>query len=410
MEYLKSNLYEIKKSGSLQTLGGLLALFHLLQFFLWWSHNSLPVHFVEQGLPMCWSMFEDCGWLNFIPVGALRVIFYSYGVTSLLAALLFILTRFSGTAFTFLLFTAIFGILLYIQDLRLSSNDGYFVALLTWSYLFLPSKHRLMRWTIASFFVALGFAQSSPDWLTGNWFVARMAIPIKFAEWLAAISLLTQMIGGAALVFRDGRYFWTGWGFLFIYHCAHLYVGEVLGSALSLGALMYVASDELELRKAEREYIYQSFIRPEPSFLWGGIVLGIFWLAQLAPSLPYVSKTSIGNILEPLILHPEAAHEDCTQRTYAIFKDRIEEIEVTPQVKRQDSMTCNRYMRFLDLKAVCNKMKNEHADFVTLSSALQVRNFRDKNSQRAFEVQDFCADELTYKRLSEVKWNISLAP
>ncbi|NJL25305.1 MAG: hypothetical protein HC902_09080 [Calothrix sp. SM1_5_4] len=295
--------------------------------------------------------------------------------------------------------------LLYLQDLRLSSNEGYFIFLLTAAYLFVPSKHRLMRWLIISFFVATGMSQASPDWLTGNWYMEHLAIPVKLAEWLAALSVLVQMIGGASLLFRDGRYFWTGWIMLFLFECAHLYMGELLGSALAMGALLYVAFDELELRKAEREYIYQSFIRPEPSMIWGGILLAFFWAAQLTPMLNLQRDSGVKTFLDTWALHPEAAHEDCEQRTYAIYKNRIEEIEVKPQISRQPAMLCNVYMRFLDLKSTCKQMSEQDPDFITLSSVLQVRNYREKSSYRAFEVKDFCDSGLTYKRLGEVEWN-----
>jgi len=224
-------------------------------------------------------------------------------------------------------------------------------------------------------------------------------------EWLAAVSVLVQMIGGAALLLRDGRYFWSGWVSLFFFECFNLYVGEVMGASLAMGALLYVALDEIELRKAEREYVYQSFIRPEPSFLWGGILLAFFWSAQLTPFMGLDRHSKIKGFLDVWALHPEAAHEECDQRTFAIFKDRVEEIDVKPQLSRQPAMMCNTYLRFLDLKGTCQEMRQRDDNFVTLSSVLQVRNYREKVNYRAFEIKDFCDESLTFKRLGEVKWN-----
>ena len=109
--------------------------------------------------------------------------------------------------------------------------------------------------------------------------------------------------------------------------------------------------------------------------------------------------------LDVWALHPEAAHEECDQRTFAVFKDRIEEIDVRPQLNRQPAMMCNTYLRFLDLKGTCKQMSEGDPNFVTLSSVLQVRNYREKTNYRAFEIKDFCNADLTHKRLSEVKWN-----
>ncbi|MBX3021336.1 MAG: hypothetical protein KF799_06615 [Bdellovibrionales bacterium] len=406
MELLRANLYEIKKSGSLKTLGGLLALFHLLQFYLWYDQGHLPLKFVQQGLPMCRSLFETCDWLNVIPFGLLSTFYWTYAIFMGIAALALLLTDLVALGYYLMLIASLCGLVLYFQDLRLSSNEGYFIFMMTFAYMFVPSKHRLMRWMVVSFFVARGMSQASPDWLTGNWYMEHLSLPVKLAEWLAAVSVLVQMIGGAILLFRDGRYFWTGWVSLFAFECANLYMGEVLQGSISLGALLYVAFDELELRKAEREYLYQSFIRPEPSFVWGGILLAFFWCAQLAPM---VSMGKAGGgvkaFLDVFALHPEAAHEDCEQHTFAIYKDRVEEIDVKAQISRQASMVCNVYMRFLDLKGTCKQLQENSSDFITLASELQVRNYREKTAVRAFEVADFCNPDLTFKRLSEVEWN-----
>jgi hypothetical protein len=405
MEFIRANLYEIKKSGSLRTLGGLLALFHLLQFYIWWDAGNLPLKFVSQGLPMCWSLMENCGWIRALPFGLLSFFFYTYGVFVALAALFFLLSELVGLAYYLLFISAFLAMTLYFQDLRLSSNEGYFILFMSFAYLLVPSKHRLMRWLAVSFFAARGLSQASPDWLSGVWYLEHLGLPIKLGEWLAAVSVLVQMIGGAALILRDGRYFWTGWIALFLFEGFNLYVGELMPASLAMGALLYIALDEIELRKAEREYVYQSFIRPEPSFFWGGILLAFFWAAQLTPFAGLDRHSRLKAFLDTWALHPEAAHEECDQRTFAVFKDRIEEVSVEPQISRQPAMMCNTYLRFLDLKGTCKQMAEADSNFVTLSSVLQVRNFREKTNYRAFEVKDFCNADLTFKRLGEVKWN-----
>ena len=409
MEIFRANLWEIKKSGSLRTMGGLLALFHVLQFYLWAKDGNLPVKFVQQGMPMCWSMMESCDWLHIFPAELLTGIFYLYAVMVILAALCFLLSDLTALGYYFLMAGLGLSLILYFQDLRLSSNEGYFIALASFSYLIIPAKHRLMRWLIVSFLAARGLSQASPDWLTGNWYIEHLALPVKLGEWLAAVSVLVQMIGGAALIFRDGRYFWSGWLALFAFECMHLYIGELMSSCLALGMLVYVALDELELRKAEREYLYQSFIRPEPSFAIAGTLLALFWAAQLSPFFHLGPGSRLKSALDVFALHPEAAHEECDQRTFAIYKDRTEEVNVEAQIKGQPAMACNPYLRFLDLKAMCKELQEKDAGFVTLSSVLQVRNFREKLAYRAFEVADFCDPNVTFKKLGEVKWTTTLA-
>lgn len=403
-EIVKSSLWEIKKSGSLKTLGGLLALFHLLQFYFWNVDGRLPLKLVQQGIPMCWSWFEHCGWMHAVPFGLLSTFYYSYAVFMALAATVLLLTEWVAFGYYLLMIGSLFGVSLYFQDLRLSTNEGYMIFFMTFAYLFIPSKHRLMRRLVVSFFVARGLSEAAADWLTGSWYMEHLHVPIKLAEWLAAMSVLVQMIGAAAMLFRDARYFWSGWLCVFVYTCTHLYIGEIQASCLALGVLLYVAFDELELRKAERQYIYQSFIRPEPSFIWGGILLALFWAAQLMPFVSLPRESKVRGFLNVWALHPEAAHEECEQKTLAVYKNRIEEIDVEPQLARQPAMYCNSYLRFLDLKGTCQTLKDSDPEFVTLSSVFQVRNFREKSSYRAFEVKDFCDPDLTFKRISEVQW------
>ncbi len=407
MEIFRSNIWEIKKSGSLKTLGGILALFHIAQFYFWNSDGRLPIKLVQQGLPMCWSFMERCEWLHSVPIGLLTSVYYAYAVFAAMAAGVLLLTNWVVLGYILLVIGSFFGLTLYFQDLRLSSNEGYLIFLFSLCYLLIPSKHRLMRRLTISFFVAHGLSEAAADWLSGIWYMEHFQVPVKLAEWLAAMSVLVQMIGAAAMLFRDGRYFWTGWLALFFYTCLHLYMGDVLASCLAIGSLLYLAFDELELRKAEREYIYQSFIRPEPSFVWASLVLLLFWSAQVLPFVSIARDSGVRKVLSVLTLHPEAANEDCEQKTFAVFKSRIEEIEIVPQLSRQPAMFCNPYLRYLDLKGTCKTLKASHADFVTLSSVLNIRNFRDKTSYRAFEVQDFCSSKLTYRNAGEVQWTMN---
>ena len=42
MEIFRANIWEIKKAGSLRSLGGLLALFHIFLFTYWVKQGDLP--------------------------------------------------------------------------------------------------------------------------------------------------------------------------------------------------------------------------------------------------------------------------------------------------------------------------------------------------------------------------------
>jgi hypothetical protein len=110
MEILRANLWEIKKSGSLKTMGGLLAMFHLLQFYLWWDAGNLPLKLSQQGLHMCWSLFDSCDWLSAIPYGLLSFVYWSYGFLVLIAALCFLLSELVALGYYALLLGTLFGL------------------------------------------------------------------------------------------------------------------------------------------------------------------------------------------------------------------------------------------------------------------------------------------------------------
>src|SRR5665213_2042625 len=111
MEIIKANLWEIKKAGSLKTLGALLALFHVALFAYWCKEGDLPVKLAQQGLPMCWSFMENCGWMH-LPAGFLSVIYFCYAVFSASAAAILIMTEWVALGFYLLLIATFFGMTL----------------------------------------------------------------------------------------------------------------------------------------------------------------------------------------------------------------------------------------------------------------------------------------------------------
>lgn len=408
MEYFKANIYEIKKSGSLRILGALVALFHLTQFYLWWDSGNTPLTFYQEETPICWPVFQSCGLMRLIPFGALSIMYFAYAAMMGIAAMVFLFTEFVAIGYFFLSIGFLLSVTVYFQDYRLSSNEGYFTLLATIAYLYLPAKHRLMRWLFASFFIAIGLSLTSPAWLAGTWFQQRLGVPIKLGEWFAALSVLVSMIGGISLLFRDGRYFWSGWSTLFLLCGLQLYTGELFGASMGMGWLLYVAFDELELRKAEREYLYQSFIRPEPSFLWGGFILSIFWLAQIMAWASVSNSSRLRTYIETWSVAPKVSHRECETRVFARFKQRIEEVEFRPQLSSSPQLACNPYITFLDLRNLCRKMKDQNGNFLALSASMTTYDLQSKMTYRSFEVRDICRTELKFSQASGDRWITNL--
>lgn len=404
METIKSSVWEIKKSSGLRVLGGVLALSHFFLFFFWYNAGPLPFLYLQEPAAMCWPYMPSCQWLRLIPFSVLHFVFLAYGVLSLIAFLVFFFTRFVRLAYVALLLTFFCGIAIYFQDYRLSSNSGYMLFLLSFCFLFIPDKARLFRWLLVTFFIATGLLKLEPEWLTGSWFLHLQPWPAKLGEWLAALSLLIEFIGGITLLFRDGRYFWTGWITLLAYQCFLWFVGGYWGPVLLIGLLVALATQEIENRRIEREYIYQSFIHPEPSKFWANVILGLMWISLAAshvhvPGQRYI--TPLSTFFSP---HPVVSRQECLQTNFAVFKNHTQEIQIPERAGRPANMRCHPYLRYLDIKSLCQRYKKDPS-FVTISSYFRSRTLNESKYHTVFQVGDFCDASFKYNKLGLSAWN-----
>ncbi|MGE0763113.1 MAG: DoxX family protein [Bdellovibrionales bacterium] len=399
MEFLKSNLWEIKKSTALQIFGGLLGIVHTLTYWSWLSAGKLPLQYHANPQPMCWSLFESCDWVKLLSPALMEVIFHGFGVLAILSIGVFFFTRITGLGWFMLFLVLLFKGILYIQDLRLSSNVNYAIFVLQFCYLFVPNKTNLLRWLLVSYYVASGLLKLSPNWLSGQWFVDQLHIPIKLGEWLAAVAVLAEMLAPVALFFRDLRNFLISYFVLIAYHGLMWYADSYLEPMIMLVLLQLFPLLSYEERKTEREYLYQSFIRPEPSRVWLWIGLIAFWTVQGLPYWPHHASSSLRHLEYGMALSPVAASQECEQTTFLVYQTHMEEIDVSQPTDRPTAFRCNPYLRFLDLKAVCRERANE-PEFKTLMSYFQIRNLKDKAFRPAFESDDFCSDQVTFSSLS----------
>ena len=346
--------------------------------------------------------------MRLLPASILGFLLIAYAIFAMGSFLFFFFTRFSGPGYFLLLFALFPFLILYFQDFRLSSNPGYALILFTFLFLFIPDKSRVFRWVVVSYFVASGLLKLSPEWLTGMWFTQHWTMPVKLGEWLAALSAIVELIAPAALLFRDGRYFWTGWVAVVAYLSATWWVSGFYGPTLFLSLMVYLAAQDLENRKIDREYIYQSFVRPEPSQIWCAVLVAAFWLAIATAHVNFPGRHFFQPLSYILLPHSTAASEQCEQSTYAIYKDRVEVVQVPEYAGRPETMQCSPYLHFLDLKALCQTY-SEKPNFQTIASYFNVRRLQDSEFRRAFEVRDICNPDITFKSLGLSTWTTSAA-
>ena len=404
----QSTLWEIQKSAPLQLLGGLLGLGHVLLFWSWKNAGDLPLRYYTDKNSMCWSLVESCQWTKFLSPSTFQGLYHLFPVLGAMAAFFFFFTRATSFSWWILFWVEVLKFWITFQDYRLVSNESFFLTLITFVFLFIPNKEKGILWTFVSYLLAMGWLRLTPEWLTGIWIQEKMGWPIKLAEWFAAIIAIVQLLAPVTLLMRDGRYFWSGWTALFLSQLFLGYVDQWTTTSIVGLVLIYLAWTDLAERKKDRDYAYQAYVHPNPSSRWIVILLSVFWLAQLLQHVPI--HFSLASMIRDLAgLQSVASSQVCRQPTWAVYKNKIEQVSVDAMIQtRQSGLRCHPYLRFQDLKNICHQY-SQNEDFQTLQSVLDTRSLRDVHFQRVFELADVCRQDVTYREQGEQKWTIDRA-
>lgn len=389
MEFFRANLWEIKKSTSVRLFGLALSLGHILTFAYWSLKNQLPLQYAQSGSSMCWPYLESCDLITSFPTSVLSLIFGSYFLFSLIACFVLFSSRLIGVAWFFVFLATVLKFILYAQDYRLAMNIQFLHFLLLASWLFIPSKVLTIKFLVVSYFLTSGIQKLSPEWLIGKWFLDHGEIPVKLAEWFAALGAMIEFIAPMVLFFRDSRYFSPAFLTLSAYLAGLIYAGEFFAPSLLLLFILIFPLYIFEQHRLEREFIYQSFIRPEPNKFWAYLFVLLFILGQ---ALPYFD-----NLPKPLSIYSQITKlttkqkiQECRQFSFQIYNNRWTELEMSSTATDLDSiLTCDSYLQFLKSKSQCEKFKDEK-NFESMSSFFYIRGLKDVDYQPVFEIPDVC--------------------
>ncbi len=397
MEFLRSNLWEIKKSSTVRIYGILLSLCHILTFIFWLQNDQLPLKLAQSTSRMCWPVMEECQLITSVPFSMLSLFFAAYLLFAIISVLVLFSSRLVGMGWFFVFLATAMKAVLYFQDYRLSTNIHYLHFLMLVVWLFLPSKILSFKVLLAGYFITSGVHKLSPEWLTGRWFMDHLNIPVKLAEWLAALSTIIEFIAPVVLFLKDGRYFISAFLVLLVYLGGLFYVNGFLPPSM-LGLMLFVfALQMMEERRVEREFIYQSFIRPEPSKIWSVLIVAIFVIGQALPWIPSlpVPLQKAGVLLS---LKKQSKINECRQTTFLIYKNQVEELPSDINKGISEESRCDPYLRFLEAKSHCEEHRDKEG-FITISSFFSSRGLKDTNFHRIFEVEDICHPDTRFSRL-----------
>lgn len=390
-------MWEIKKSSTVRIYGILLSICHILTFVFWLQNDKLPLKLAQSASRMCWPVMDECDFITSVPFSVLSFFFGAYLLFAIISVLVLLSSRLVGVGWFFVLLATAMKAVLYFQDYRLSTNIHYLHFLMCTVWLLFPSKVLSFKLLLAGYFVTSGIHKLSPEWLTGRWFIDNLNIPVKLAEWFAALSTIIEFIAPAVLFLKDGRYFISAFLTLLVYLGGLIYIGGFLAPTM-LGLMLFVFALQLiEERRIEREFIYQSFIRPEPSVVWSGLIVGVFVIGQALPWIPSlpVPLQKAGVVLS---LKKRAKINECRQTTYLVYQNRTEELLSNSNKGVAEESRCDPYLRFLEAKTFCEKHRDEE-NFVTVASYFSSRGLKDTHFHRVFESDDVCHPDTRFSSL-----------
>jgi hypothetical protein len=286
----------------------------------------------------------------------------------------------------------------YFRDYRLSSNEHFFWLLLTLLYLFIPNKENTIRFFVVSFWVAWGLIRLRPEWMTGLWLLDHISMPVKLAEWLAAMSVLLVMILPFGLLFQDGRYLAVSTVTMIGLNIFFWLLNDFFSPAMNLCALSFFLFYWFEKRKSERDFAYQSFIRPEPSRLWVILMLLLFWSGQLIPFIPR-NHALLHVYQEVMALTPLKAVDDCKAFAFAQFDKELRQIDTDAMFSaRSEDLKCNPHVNFMEFRKVCKDLQQE-GPLKNMQVSFYKRGFKDVFYQKVFESSNICQSDLTLMKV-----------
>ncbi|MCB0386739.1 MAG: hypothetical protein KDD43_15200, partial [Bdellovibrionales bacterium] len=146
-----------------------------------------------------------------------------------------------------------------------------------------------------------------------------------------------------------------------------------------------------------------SYIRPEASRAWIFVALTAFWSLQALPFAKHVNP-AMESVSDNLALEGYPAVKECKQTTFALFAKETREIKMEEPKGRPERLHCDPFMRFLDIKILCQKLAKEPG-FQNIASSFLLRELDDKSFRRIFETDEVCNEQMNFRNLEQVGWN-----
>jgi hypothetical protein len=387
MNFIKRNIWELERSSSLIFLGGIFSAIHIINYFFWINSASY-LGKADASPLLCWDFFGNCTEIFFVPPALTSALLTTYLIAACVAFLVFLTRRFVGFAWSLLFITFLLKTIFYVQDASLQLNLHALILIAQFCYLFVPNKLNSIRTLIFATYLLNGIGKMTPEYLSGAAIPSTIPLPLKGLEWVGVFSIVIEILMPFFLLSRQRLRFAYGFGVLFIFHIAQLYLThsfEPLGMAI---LLLFFVAEHFEYSRRERESFYRNYEHPEPSKIWWALTATIFFAAQFPPTAH--------SPLALIKIEPPRTYLDCKQITFVYFKDHIEQTELLADSSLARELACNKSVAFNRVKNICEKNRR-NADFKNVASYFLSRRLAETDFSPVFSSDRFCDSTYSLK-------------
>lgn len=390
MEWIKSNLWEINKSFSTKALGVLLSLTNIFTY-LYWQYWFSPVFSAES--KTAWPFFYPIADLITLPSGMLQFLMALFLFFSTLAALGMFSARLLAVGWTSLVLSFVLKIVIYTQDYNLLSNTQNLLIVLHLAFIFFPQK----KWTVHSiiilYLVNLGLLKLNGSWLSGDILKWHLPSPEPTRHFLATMSFLVEMIAPFGLLFRNWQIKVASILLLF---ADSIFIGTFYNQfdAVILSTLLLsFVFQQIDAMRRYDDVIYQTYIRPEPTFFWLPIFIVVYLGLQLGPRwlYPNAHQRYEGLLFSTVNLKN---HQLCEVHGFESNSATIKEININA-----DTNNCDFYQLFHQLKNQCKKI----SDSSKLEVYIKANDLYNKLAKQV-NSKDFCNSNIKFSALGNNTW------
>ncbi len=385
---------------------------HILTFFHW----KLTIPLVEildisQGPAVCWPFFEDCLKWRVLSTGAWRNILWGYLAFAVLTSVLFLKIRLISLAWWSLVFLNLFKSALLFQDFRLQLNPHYMTFWITFVFLFIPAKRRVLQYLVVFFYFFAGTLKFTPEWISGAALLDTkpLGVPTSLIPAACMYVMMLELIFIWGLLSRKNWIFWGVLVQIIIFHVTSwplvsFFYPMVMYSILSIFLLSRYLADPARLAQTTSQEVSLRllFRGKEANEVYA--VLITFALFQCVPYF-FPGTASISGEGRLFALHVYDARVECKASVIVhTTSGQSHNFKLTApyMVPR---IACDPAVYFSLGKDLCRRLPQK-AGYKSFDLHMSTRRWGEQKFRAMIDQHDFCRANLHYDLWRHNAWII----